>query len=50
MGIIKQIDSLQKEIDKLNSKYRKEKQRNRQFEINKEIKQKQKELNNLTRA
>jgi len=50
VGIIKQIDSLQKEIDKLNSKYRREKQRNRQFEINKQIKQKQQELDKLTNA
>ena len=47
VGIINQINSLKKEIDKLNSKYRKEKQRNRQFEINKEIKLKQKELDSL---
>jgi hypothetical protein len=50
VGIIVQINSLQKEIDKLNSKYKKEKQRNRQFEINKQIKLKQKELNHLTKA
>ena len=50
VGIINQINSLQKELDKLNSKYKKEKQRNRQFEINKEIKLKQKELNHLTKA
>jgi len=50
VGIIKQIDSLQKEIVKLKSKYKKEKQWNRQFEINKEIKQKQKELDDLTKA
>ena len=47
---INNINSLQKELDKLNSKYKKEKQRNRQFEINKEIKLKQKELNHLTKA
>jgi len=50
VGIINQINSLQKELDKLNSKYKKEKQRNRQFEINKQIKSKQKELNQLTKA
>ena len=50
VGIISQINSLQKEIDKLNSKYKKEKQRNRQFEINKQIKLTQKQLNNLTKA
>jgi len=50
VGIINQINSLQKELDKLNSKYKKEKQHNRQFEINKQIKLKQKELNHLTKA
>ena len=50
VGIINQINSLQKELDTLNSKYKKEKQRNRQFEINKQIKLKQKELNHLTKA
>ena len=50
VGIINQINSLQKDLDKLNSKYKKEKQRNRQFEINKQIKLKQKELNQLTKA
>ena len=50
VGIINQINSLQKDLDKLNSKYKKEKQCNRQFEINKEIKLKQKELNHLTKA
>jgi len=50
VGIINQINSLQKELDKLNSKYKKEKQRNRQFEINKQIKLKQKELNQLTKT
>ena len=44
---IKQIETLKKELDKLKSKYRKEKQRNRQFEINREIKLKQKELDGL---
>ena len=47
---INNINSLQKELDKLNSKYKKEKQHNRQFEINKQIKLKQKELNHLTKA
>ena len=50
VGIINQINSLQKDLDKLNSKYKKEKQHNRQFEINKQIKLKQKELNHLTKA
>ncbi len=50
VGIINQINSLQKELDTLNSKYKKEKQRNRQFEINKQIKLKQKKLNQLTKA
>ena len=50
VGIIRQISSLQKEIDRLNSKYKKEKQRNRQFEINKQIKLTQKQLNNLTKT
>ncbi len=45
--IINQINVLRKEIDKLNSKYKKEKQRNRQFDINKQIKLKQKELDSL---
>jgi hypothetical protein len=47
---INKINSLKKEMDKLDSKYKKEKQRNRQFEINKQIKLKQKELNQLTKA
>jgi hypothetical protein len=47
---INKINSLQKELDKLSAKYKKEKQRNRQFEINKQIKLKQKELNQLTKA
>ena len=50
VGIINQINSLQKDLDKLNSKYKKEKQHNRQFEINKQIKLKQKELDNLKQA
>ena len=50
VGIINRINSLQKELDKLNSKHKKEKQHNRQFEINKQIKLKQKELNHLTKA
>jgi hypothetical protein len=44
---INKINSLKKEMDKLDSKYKKEKQRNRQFEINKQIKLKQKELDSL---
>ncbi len=47
VGTINQVNTLQKEIDTLNSKYKKERQRNRQFEIHKQIKQKQKKLNNL---
>ena len=47
---INKINSLKKEMDKLDSKYKKEKQRNRQFEINKQIKLKQKELDNLKQA
>lgn len=47
VGIIKKINSLQQELDKLASKYKKAKQRNRQFEINKQIKLKQKELDSL---
>jgi len=47
---INKINCLKKEMDKLDSKYKKEKQRNRQFEINKQIKLKQKELNHLTKA
>mgnify|MGYP006433906375 FL=1 len=44
---VNDINALQKDIDKLKSKYKKEKQRNRQFEINKQIKLKQKELDSL---
>jgi len=44
---INKINSLQKELDKLSAKYKKEKQRNRQFDINKQIKLKQKELDSL---
>jgi peptidoglycan hydrolase CwlO-like protein len=47
VGIINQINSLLKDLNKLNSKYKKEKQRNRQFEINKQLKSKQKELDSL---
>ena len=47
VGIINQINSLQKELDKLNSKYKKEKQRNRQFEINKQIKLMKKIMDNF---
>ena len=50
VGIINQINSLQKELDKLNSKYKKEKQRNRQFEIHKQIKLTQSQLDNLKQA
>ena len=50
VSMIKHIDSLQNELEKLNSKYKKEKQANRQFEIHKQIKLKQKELNNLTKT
>jgi hypothetical protein len=44
---VNDINALQKDIDKLKSKYKKEKQRNRQFEINKQIKLKQKELDSI---
>jgi hypothetical protein len=47
VGIINQINSLQKELDNLNSKYKKEKQSNRQFEINKQIKLKEEKLRGL---
>ena len=50
VGIINQISSLQKELDKLNSKYKKEKQANRQFEIHKQIKLTQSQLDNLKQA
>ena len=50
VGIINQISSLQKELDKLNSKYKKEKQANRQFEIHKQIKLTQRQLDNLKQA
>ncbi len=50
VGIINQINSLQKELDKLNSKYKKEKQANRQFEIHKQIKLTKNQLNNLTKT
>ena len=48
--MIKQINLLQKELDKLNSKYKKEKQANRQFEIHKQIKLTQSQLDNLKQA
>ena len=44
---INKINSLQKELDKLGSKYKKEKQRNRQFEINKQIKLMKKIMDNF---
>ena len=47
---INKINSLQKELDKLGSKYKKEKQRNRQFEIHKQIKLTQSQLDNLKQA
>ena len=47
LDIIKQTKLLKKDIETLNTKYKKEKQRNRQFEINKQIKLKQKELDKL---
>lgn len=48
IDIINKVRLLQKDIKMLNSNYKKEKQRNRQFEINKQIKLKQKELNKLS--
>ena len=50
VSMIKQINLLQKELDKLNSKYKKEKQANRQFEIHKQIKLTQSQLDNLKQA
>ena len=50
VSMIKQINLLQKELDKLNSKYKKEKQANRQFEIHKQIKLTQRQLDNLKQA
>ena len=47
VGIINKIELIKKDLDKLNSKYKKERQHNRQFEINKQIKLKQLELNQL---
>jgi hypothetical protein len=48
--VIRQINTLQKQIDELHFKYHKEKQRNRQFEINQQVKQKQRQLNNLSKS
>jgi hypothetical protein len=45
--VINQIDTLQKQLDKLHLKYDKEKQRNRQFEINQQIKIIQEQIQNL---
>ena len=47
VGIINKIELIKKDLDKLHLKYKKERQHNRQFEINKQIKLKQKELNQL---
>jgi len=47
IGIIDKVKLLQKDIEILNMKYKQEKQRNRQFEINKQIKLKQKDLDKL---
>lgn len=47
ISIINQVKLLKKAIEKLNLNYNQEKQRNRQFEINKQIKLKQKELDSL---
>jgi hypothetical protein len=45
--VINQINTLQKQLDKLHLKYDKEKQRNRQFEINQQIKIIQEQIQNL---
>jgi len=44
---IEQIKVLQKEVDRLEVKFNKEKQPNRQFDINKQLKHKKLELDNL---
>lgn len=49
IDIINRVEQLKKDIQILNSNYKKEKQRNRQFEINKQIKLKQKEINKLSK-
>ena len=50
IGIINKVKLLQKDIEILNSNYKKEKQRNRQYEINQQIKLKQKELDKLSNS
>ncbi len=45
--VINQINTLQKQLDKLHLKYDKEKQRNRQFDINQQITIIQKKIQNL---
>jgi hypothetical protein len=45
--VINQINTLQKQLDKLHLKYDKEKQRNRQFDINQQITIIQKQIQNL---
>jgi len=50
IDIINKVRLLQKDIKMLNSNYKKEKQRNRQFEINKQIKLKKKELDKLSNS
>ena len=47
LDVIKQTKLLKKDIETLHMKYKHEKQRNRQFEINKQIKLKQNELDKL---
>lgn len=47
ISTINQVKLLKKEIEQLTLKFNKEKQKNRQFEINKKIKLKQKELSKL---
>ena len=44
---IDQIKAIQKEVDRLEVKFNKEKQPNFQFEINKQLKHKKLELDNL---
>ena len=50
IDIINKIKLLKKDIDILNTNYKKEKQRNRQYEINQQIKLKQKELDKLSNS
>lgn len=50
IGIIYKVKLLQKDIEILNFNYKKEKQRNRQYKINQQIKLKQKELDKLSNS